>query len=245
MTQPANAIPRAYEAAAVERRIYQNWWDSGYFAPHANPSGEPFCIVMPPPNVTGELHLGHALTASLQDALTRWHRMRGDPTLWLPGKDHAGIATQWVVERALAEEGTNRHDLGRDAFEQRVWEWVERYGNTIDEQHRRLGGFVRLVASPVHPGSRPRPGGAHHLRQPLQQGTDLPPRTHHQLVPAVRHCPVGPGSRLRGAGRQAVLHPLSAGRPAGRLRDGRDDAAGVNAGRYRRGGPPGRRALSG
>ena len=139
MTQPANAIPRAYEAGAVERRIYQNWWDSGYFAPHANPSGEPFCIVMPPPNVTGELHLGHALTASLQDALTRWHRMRGDPTLWLPGKDHAGIATQWVVERALADEGTNRHDLGRDAFEQRVWEWVERYGNTIDEQHRRLG----------------------------------------------------------------------------------------------------------
>ena len=139
MTQPANAIPRAYEAAAVERRIYQNWWDSGYFAPHSNPSGEPFCIVMPPPNVTGELHLGHALTASLQDALTRWHRMRGDPTLWLPGKDHAGIATQWVVERALADEGTNRHDLGRDAFEQRVWEWVERYGNTIDEQHRRLG----------------------------------------------------------------------------------------------------------
>ena len=139
MTQPANAIPRAYEAGAVERRIYQDWWDSGYFAPRANPSRQSFCIVMPPPNVTGELHLGHALTASLQDALTRWRRMRGDPTLWLPGKDHAGIATQWVVERALAEEGTNRHELGRDAFEQRVWEWVERYGNTIDEQHRRLG----------------------------------------------------------------------------------------------------------
>ena len=139
MTQPANAIPRAYDAAAVERRIYQNWWDSGYFAPRPNPSRQSFCIVMPPPNVTGELHLGHALTASLQDALTRWHRMRGDATLWLPGKDHAGIATQWVVERTLAEEGTNRHEMGRDAFEQRVWEWVERYGNTIDEQHRRLG----------------------------------------------------------------------------------------------------------
>ena len=139
MTQPANAIPRAYDAGAVEQRIYQNWWDSGYFVPRVDPSGQPFCIVMPPPNVTGELHLGHALTASLQDALTRWHRMCGEPTLWLPGKDHAGIATQWVVERALAEEGTNRHELGREAFEERVWQWVDRYGNTIDAQHRRLG----------------------------------------------------------------------------------------------------------
>ncbi len=139
MTQPANAIPRAYDAGAVEQRLYQNWWNSGYFAPRIDPSRETFCVVMPPPNVTGELHLGHALTASLQDALTRWHRMRGDPTLWLPGKDHAGIATQWVVERALAAEGTDRHELGREVFEDRVWEWVDRYGNTIDEQHRRLG----------------------------------------------------------------------------------------------------------
>ena len=139
MTQPANAIPRAYDAGAVEQRIYQQWWESGYFVPRPDPEREPFCIVMPPPNVTGELHLGHALTASLQDALTRWHRMRGDPTLWLPGKDHAGIATQWVVERTLASEGTDRHELGREAFESRVWEWVERYGDTIDAQHRRLG----------------------------------------------------------------------------------------------------------
>ena len=88
---------------------------------------------------TGELHLGHALTASLQDALARWHRMLGDPTLWVPGKDHAGIATQWVVERMLASEGTGRHALGRERFEERIWEWVARYGDTIDEQHRRLG----------------------------------------------------------------------------------------------------------
>ena len=139
MTQPAIAMPRAYDAASVEQRIYQNWWDSGYFVPHVNADRQPFCVIMPPPNVTGELHLGHALTASLQDSLTRWHRMCGDPTLWLPGKDHAGIATQWVVERALAAEGTNRHELGREKFEERVWDWVARYGNTIDEQHRRLG----------------------------------------------------------------------------------------------------------
>ena len=135
----AAMMPPAYDAAAVERRIYQTWWDAGYFAPQIDPARRPFCVIMPPPNVTGELHLGHALTASLQDSLARWHRMRGDPTLWLPGKDHAGIATQWVVERALAEEGTNRHDLGRERFEERVWEWVARYGNVIDEQHRRLG----------------------------------------------------------------------------------------------------------
>ena len=139
MTSPASAMPRAYDASAVEQRIYQTWWDAGYFVPRIDPDRQPFCVVMPPPNVTGELHLGHALTASLQDALARWHRMCGDPTLWLPGKDHAGIATQWVVERALAAEGTNRHDLGREKFEERVWEWVRLYGNTIDEQHRRLG----------------------------------------------------------------------------------------------------------
>ena len=139
MTASASAMPRAYDAASVEQRIYQTWWDAGYFVPRVDPDRQPFCVVMPPPNVTGELHLGHALTASLQDSLARWHRMCGDPTLWLPGKDHAGIATQWVVERALAAEGTTRHDLGRDKFEERVWEWVDLYGNTIDEQHRRLG----------------------------------------------------------------------------------------------------------
>ena len=139
MTQPAITMPRAYDAASVEQRIYRNWWDSGYFVPHIDANRPPFCVIMPPPNVTGELHLGHALTASLQDSLTRWHRMCGDPTLWLPGKDHAGIATQWVVERTLAAEGTNRHELGREKFEERVWDWVARYGSTIDEQHRRLG----------------------------------------------------------------------------------------------------------
>ena len=132
-------IPRAYNAADVEPRVYQNWMDRGYFKPTIDPDKKPYCIIMPPPNVTGELHLGHALTASIEDALCRWHRMLGDSTLWLPGKDHAGIATQWVVERLLAEEGTNRHELGREKFVERVWEWVGRYGNTIDEQHKRLG----------------------------------------------------------------------------------------------------------
>jgi valyl-tRNA synthetase len=132
-------IPRAYDASAVEQRIYQGWLAQGYFTPSPDPKKKPFVIIMPPPNVTGELHLGHALTASLEDALTRWHRMLGDAALWLPGKDHAGIATQWVVERLLASEGVTRHELGREKFLERVWDWVRQYGDTIDRQHQRLG----------------------------------------------------------------------------------------------------------
>ena len=136
---PSAEIPSAYNAADVEGRIYETWLAKGYFTAHVDRDKTPFTIIMPPPNVTGELHLGHALTAALEDALCRWHRMLGHSTLWLPGKDHAGIATQWVVEQLLASEGTNRHELGRERFVERVWEWVEKYGNTIDEQHKRLG----------------------------------------------------------------------------------------------------------
>ena len=132
-------IPKAYNASDVEERIYDFWMRKGYFTPRADPEKQPFVVIMPPPNVTGELHLGHALTAAVEDILCRWHRMRGEATLWLPGKDHAGIATQWVVEQQLAREGTSRQELGRERFVERVWEWVNRYGNTIDEQHKRLG----------------------------------------------------------------------------------------------------------
>ena len=132
-------IPKAYNPAAVEGRVYDFWMGKGYFTPELDPGKEPFVVIMPPPNVTGELHLGHALTAAVEDILCRWHRMLGQPTLWLPGKDHAGIATQWVVEQQLAREGTSRHELGRDKFLERVWQWVGTYGNTIDEQHKRLG----------------------------------------------------------------------------------------------------------
>ena len=133
------SLPKAYEAADIEERIYQWWESSGYFQAKPNPDKKPFTIIMPPPNVTGELHLGHAVTATIEDALTRYHRMQGDEALWLPGKDHAGIATQMVVERALAEEGLDRHQLGRERFVERVWEWVAKYGGIIDNQHRRLG----------------------------------------------------------------------------------------------------------
>ena len=132
-------MPIAYNPSTVENLIYKMWMDNGYFAPAIDPSKKPFVIIMPPPNVTGELHVGHALTAAIEDILVRWHRMRGEPTLWLPGKDHAGIATQVVVERQLSEEGTSRRKLGRQKFEERMWEAVQQYGSTIDDQHKRLG----------------------------------------------------------------------------------------------------------
>src|SRR5688572_22437650 len=106
-------MAKAYDPKEVEARIYDTWLAGGYFKPDPDPSKPPFCIIMPPPNVTGELHLGHGLTASIEDLLTRWHRMMGDAALWLPGRDHAGIAGQLVVERELAQEGKTRHDLGR------------------------------------------------------------------------------------------------------------------------------------
>jgi valyl-tRNA synthetase len=138
-SRPQDDIPKAYDPSQSEGRTYQFWLDGGYFAARIDPDKEPFCVIMPPPNVTGELHLGHALTATMEDILIRWHRMRGDPTLWLPGVDHAGIATQNVVERELAKEGMSRHDLGREQFLERVWEWVRRYRSVISKQHMRLG----------------------------------------------------------------------------------------------------------
>ena len=136
---PAADMPRAYNAADVEQRIYQDWLDQGLFAPAQDSDQTPYCIIMPPPNVTGELHLGHALEKSLEDSLIRWRRMCGVPTLWLPGTDHAGIATQWAVERELAAQGQDRHQLGREKFVELVWEHVGKVGGIIHEQSRRLG----------------------------------------------------------------------------------------------------------
>jgi valyl-tRNA synthetase len=133
------SLPKAYEPGAVEGKWYRFWEEGGYFKPRPNAQRPPFVISMPPPNVTGILHIGHALTATIEDIMIRYHRMRGDETLWVPGEDHAGIATQAVVERELAQEGSNRHQLGREAFLERVWQWVHRYRRRIQDQHRRLG----------------------------------------------------------------------------------------------------------
>jgi len=137
--QIISSLPKAYEPQAVESKWYRFWEEGGYFKPNGDVTRPTFVISMPPPNVTGALHLGHAITATVEDILIRYHRMEGDDTLWVPGEDHAGIATQAVVERLLAQEGTDRHAIGREAFLERVWKWVNQYKSRIQDQHRRLG----------------------------------------------------------------------------------------------------------
>ena len=137
--QQQRDLPKAYESAKVEDRIYQFWLKKGYFTPRIDRSRRPFVIIMPPPNVTGELHLGHALPATIEDIMIRWRRMKGEVTLWLPGIDHAGIATQVVIERQLAAEGLTRHDLGREKLVQRAWEWASKCRDTFMKQHGKLG----------------------------------------------------------------------------------------------------------
>jgi len=133
-------MEKSFEPRQIESRWYAHWESHGYFAPAGN--GEPYCILLPPPNVTGTLHMGHAFQQTIMDALIRYHRMRGFRTLWQGGTDHAGIATQKIVENQLAAEGKSRHDLGRTKFVERVWEWKEESGSTITNQMRRLGASV-------------------------------------------------------------------------------------------------------
>jgi valyl-tRNA synthetase len=133
-------LAKSFEPAEIERRWYPEWEDRGYFKAGLDTANQKaFCILLPPPNVTGTLHMGHGFNQAIMDALTRYHRMRGDNTLWQPGTDHAGIATQIVVERQLDAQGVSRHDLGREKFLEKVWEWKEYSGNTITRQMRRLG----------------------------------------------------------------------------------------------------------
>jgi valyl-tRNA synthetase len=133
-------MEKTYNPHELEQRWYETWEREGYFSPAQE--GEPYCIMIPPPNVTGTLHMGHAFQDTLMDSLTRFHRMQGHKTLWQPGTDHAGIATQMVVERQLNAEGLTRHDLGREAFIERVWDWKEHSSGTITKQLRRMGSSL-------------------------------------------------------------------------------------------------------
>ncbi len=139
MQSTNSELAKSFEPHEIERRWYAQWEARGYFAAGTAPDRAAYCIMLPPPNVTGTLHMGHAFQHTLQDALIRYHRMLGDNTLWQPGTDHAGIATQIVVERQLEREGKTRHDLGREDFVKRVWEWKQESGSTITRQMRRLG----------------------------------------------------------------------------------------------------------
>src|SRR5208283_1818735 len=135
-------LDKVYEPQRFEPHWAQWWIDSGLYKAEIKPGKPVFSIVIPPPNVTGSLHIGHMLDHTIMDVAVRWHRMLGDTTLWLPGMDHAGIATQMVVERKLAEEGLNRRQLGREEFERRVWQWKEQYGGRIKQQIQREGASV-------------------------------------------------------------------------------------------------------
>ncbi len=135
-------LDKTYDPHRIEAQWYQRWEDAGWFAPRMDHGGGAYCIMIPPPNVTGSLHMGHGFNNTLMDALIRYHRMCGDKTLWQPGTDHAGIATQMVVERQLEAAGKTRHDLGREAFIERIWRWREESGGTITRQLRRLGSSL-------------------------------------------------------------------------------------------------------
>ena len=143
-------MEKAFDPAAVQTRWQQTWEERGYFSPdtvarlkqRVAGDRDPYCIMIPPPNVTGSLHMGHAFQHSIMDAMTRYHRMLGDDTLWQPGSDHAGIATQMVVERQLAAKGEKRLELGREEFLKRVWDWKEESGGMITRQIRRMGQSV-------------------------------------------------------------------------------------------------------
>ena len=139
-------LPKTYDFTATENKIYDWWEQQGYFKPNNDPNlagfdpqVKPFVISIPPPNVTGELHLGHAMFVSMEDLMIRYQRMKGVPTLWVPGTDHAGIATQLQVEKSLAQDGLSREEIGRDEFLKRTWMWKEKYGGIITQQIRRLG----------------------------------------------------------------------------------------------------------
>ncbi|MHB8963406.1 MAG: class I tRNA ligase family protein, partial [Saccharofermentanales bacterium] len=134
-----DSIPKAFEPGEAEERIYKNWLDKGYFHAVPDPEKKPYTIVIPPPNITGQLHMGHALDNTLQDVLIRWRRMQGYSALWMPGTDHASIATEAKIVEAMAKEGLTKDGIGRDEFLKKAWLWKAEYGGRIVEQLKRLG----------------------------------------------------------------------------------------------------------
>ena len=189
---PKEALPKAYDPSSIEQRWADYWVNEHLFdvatpdaaTPPTSTGGEraKFTILLPPPNVTGRLHIGHMLNQTEMDILTRWHRMLGHTALWVPGTDHAGIATQMMVERQLRSEGTTRQQLGREAFEARVWQWKSLYGNAILDQMKRLGSTVDWSREYFTMDDRLVRSRARGVRPSLRAGTDLPRCLHRELV---------------------------------------------------------------
>ncbi len=209
-------LPKAYDPSVIEQR-WADYWVSERLFDVPTPKStqdkeEKFTILLPPPNVTGRLHMGHMLNQTEMDILTRWHRMSGDLALWIPGTDHAGIATQMMVERQLKEEGTSRIELGREAFTERVWSWRKLYGGAILDQMKRLGASVdwsreyfTMDDPPLHRGQRS-------LHPPLRTRPHLSWSLHRQLGPQHPDRRLRPRSRARRTPGQALSHPLPASR---------------------------------
>ena len=149
---PAQQLDKIYDPKQVEDRWYRHWIEQGLFHASSTDTRPPYCIVIPPPNVTGSLHIGHALNNTLQDILVRWRRMQGRNALWMPGMDHAGIATQNVVERQLESEGTSRESLGRERFLERVWEWKAKSGRHDHRATETARRVLRLGPFALHDG---------------------------------------------------------------------------------------------
>ena len=184
-------LAKAFDPKGYEDRIHQFWMDNRLFAPRPNGGGRTFVIVIPPPNVTGVLHMGHGLNNSLQDIEVRYHRMLGDETLWVPGSDHAGIATQHVVEKALKKRGTGRREIGREKFVEETWKVTHEHHDIIVKQLKRLGSSLRLGTRALHPRRGAVRGGARGVRVAVREGPRLPGHLPRELVHLVPHRHLG------------------------------------------------------
>mgnify|MGYP000547416949 CR=1 FL=1 len=205
-------LAKQYAPQGTEDRIYQNWCDKGYFHTQIDRSKKPFTIVMPPPNVTGSLHMGHAFQQTIMDTMIRYQRMQGKNTLWQVGTDHAGIATQMVVERKIAaEEGKTRHDYGREAFIDKIWEWKAESGGTITRQMRRLGNSVDWERERFTMDEGLSNAVKEVFVRLYKRRPDLPWQTPGKLGPETAHRYLRPGSGKPRIERFDVAHPLSAG----------------------------------
>ena len=200
-------LPKSYEPGAIETRWADYWIKEKLFSVPTPPPGETrpvFTLLLPPPNVTGQLHMGHMLNQTQMDIIVRWHRMRGFITLWLPGTDHAGIATQMMVERDLAKEGKKRRDLGREKFIERVWEWKKLYGGAILDQMKRLGASVDWDREYFTMDDNL----SHAVREVFvrlyEEGLIYRGKLHRELVPVARDRDLRSRSEARGRGRKAV-----------------------------------------
>ena len=195
-------LAKSFDPAAIEARWGPVWASAAAHRPTLDPSKPSFSIQLPPPNVTGTLHMGHAFNQTIMDALTRYHRMRGHNTLWLPGTDHAGIATQIVVERQLQENGLSRHDLGRKNFVAQVWDWKASQRRDDHEPDAPPGRQRGLVARVLHDGRDALGLGHRDLRAPVRRGPDLPRQAAGELGPGAEDAR-SPTSRSRARRRTA------------------------------------------